>query len=62
MNQTAFNPASVAEVLPPVGRTVLVQCKGFRCLAYRDSAGKWRDAQRKNELSNVIKVIWDLGI
>lgn len=29
---------------PPAGDFgVLVQCEGFRCLAFRDRDGKWRD-------------------
>ena len=63
--KTVFTPEfddSAALVLPPVGRTVLVQCRGFRCLAFRDADGKWRDANRKQELPEVLKVVWDMAI
>ncbi len=43
--------------LPRVGEQVVVQCEGFRCLAYRDKDGKWRAAQGGQELPKVIKVL-----
>lgn len=43
--------------LPPVGLMVLVQCKGFRCLAYRTAEGKWMTAFTHEELDNVIGVL-----
>ena len=46
--------------LPPVGHHVLVQCQGFRCIAYRDKDGNWRDAHHGDILPNVIKVVPDL--
>jgi hypothetical protein len=30
--------------LPPLGKLVVVQCNGFRCMAYRDANGRWRGA------------------
>jgi hypothetical protein len=33
-------------------KTALVRCKDFRCLAYLDSDGKWKDAQ-----GNVLEVV-----
>jgi len=44
-------------VLPPVGQEVLVQCPGFRCLAYRDGEGKWRGVFDKRELPEVLEII-----
>jgi hypothetical protein len=38
---------------------VYVQCKGFRCLAYRDAKGIWRYFLDDKELPEVIKVISD---
>lgn len=43
--------------LPPTGEVALVQGKGFRCLAYRDKQGKWRDYVRRKELPDPITVI-----
>ena len=40
--------------LPVVGHNVVVQCKGFRCLAYRTKEGKWIDALHEKELPEVI--------
>ena len=45
------------EKLPPVAQTALVQCQGFRCLAYRDKEGKWRSFHRPGEVLGVIKVL-----
>jgi len=45
----------------PGGQTVVVQCAGFRCLAYLDKDGKWRDAVRNNELPEVLEVLSDMG-
>ena len=45
----------------PVGQMVMVQCEGFRCLAYRDRDGKWRDAIRNSELTAVMEVLSDIG-
>ncbi|MBC8097456.1 MAG: hypothetical protein H7Y43_16750 [Akkermansiaceae bacterium] len=43
--------------LPPAGEVALVQGKGFRCMAYRDKDGKWRDYLRRDELPEPIKVL-----
>ncbi len=43
--------------LPPIGENVVVQAEGFRCLAFRDKDGKWRDAFHHDELLGSIRVI-----
>jgi hypothetical protein len=43
--------------LPPVGLNVIVQCDGFRCLAYRNLDGKWIATFDKRELDNVQYVV-----
>jgi hypothetical protein len=43
--------------LPPIGAQVLVQAEGFRCLAFRDRDGKWRNAFSRDELRGTIRVI-----
>jgi hypothetical protein len=35
----------------------LVQCPGFRCLAYRDEHGRWRDAYSHELLPEVLSVL-----
>jgi DNA-binding NtrC family response regulator len=40
---------------PPTGEPVLVQCDGFRCLAYLDPEGKWREYKNSKELPDVIE-------
>ncbi|HWC61200.1 MAG TPA: response regulator [Verrucomicrobiae bacterium] len=40
--------------LPEMGAPVMVQCRGFSCLGYRDREGKWRDYARSTELPTVI--------
>jgi hypothetical protein len=42
--------------LPPVGLNVIVQCDGFRCLAYRNYEGKWIATFDQRELNNVLCV------
>lgn len=41
----------------PAGQVVLVQCEGFRCLAYQDEHGLWRDSFQKQELKGPVKVL-----
>jgi hypothetical protein len=43
--------------LPAKGERALVRCPTFRCLAYRDAKGKWRDANDHQELPEVLEVI-----
>jgi hypothetical protein len=42
-------------ILPPVGRNVLVQCEGFRGLAYLNSAGEWKSAFSNKILPKVFE-------
>lgn len=42
---------------PAVGERVIVRCPGFRCLAYLDAKGKWRDANKGTELPEVLEVL-----
>ena len=42
--------------LPPVGLNVIVQCDGFRCLAYRNYQGKWIATFDQRELDHVLNV------
>jgi hypothetical protein len=37
----------------------MVRCPGFRCLAYRDKDGKWRDVAHDEELPEVLEVLWE---
>ena len=46
-----------ADPLPPTGEQVLVQGKGFRCLAFRDKDGKWRDVFHQTGLQGIVRVI-----
>ncbi len=43
--------------LPRPGERVIVQCRGFRCLAYRDANEKWKDAATDQELPEVLEVL-----
>ena len=36
---------------------VRVQCRGFRCLAYRDGEGLWRDFVTHEHLASVIGLV-----
>ena len=39
--------------LPPPGMNVIVQCDGFRCLAYRAEDGTWKTTYGDQELKGV---------
>lgn len=43
--------------MPLMGQQVVVQCEGFRCLAYLDVEGKWRSAYDGKELPRVLEII-----
>ena len=36
---------------------VWIQCKGYRCMAYRDSEGKWINFYTNEKLTDFIEVI-----
>jgi hypothetical protein len=55
MTETHIEP-SVEPEATPVGMMVLVQCDGFRCLAYRDENGKWLSAFGGEPLDSVLRV------
>ena len=44
------------EVLRP-GTRALVQCEGFRCLAYLDEQGTWRENERDEPLPKILKIV-----
>jgi hypothetical protein len=50
------NQDNVDACRPRPGVHVLVQCNGFRCLAYLDEKGVWRDAHHREELK-VLRII-----
>jgi hypothetical protein len=35
----------------------IVQCVNYRCMAYRDSAGKWRDYFKDDEIVGEVTII-----
>ena len=39
------------------GEVALVQCNGYRCMAFRDRQGKWRNYFRGDELQGVVRII-----
>jgi hypothetical protein len=39
------------------GQPFIVQCVGFRCMAYRDSSGKWRDYFNDDEITGEVSII-----
>jgi CheY-like chemotaxis protein len=45
--------AAETKRLPPTGRMVIAQCKDFRCLAYLDNEGSWRDYHSRQVLPEV---------
>jgi hypothetical protein len=45
--------------LPRAGMPVQVQCSGFKCMAYLDREGKWRDLFSREPLMHVLGVVPD---
>jgi hypothetical protein len=45
----------IDQELPPVGKKVIVVCRQFKLLAYRDQKGVWREDRRPGkELEDVL--------
>lgn len=49
------NESGTAAARP--GLQAFVQCEGFRCLAYCDAKGQWRDCERHELLPKVLAVL-----
>jgi hypothetical protein len=45
------------EITPFLLEFQMVQGTGFRCMAYQDEDGKWRDALNNEELFGEIKIL-----
>lgn len=45
---------TIDAILPPVGKRVIVECEGFRCLAFCDQNGRWVDAFNDQVLPEVL--------
>ena len=43
--------------LPQIGKEVLVQCEGFRGLAYRNHGGRWKSVAGKKNLPKYVEII-----
>ena len=43
--------------LPQKSKSFIVQCVGFRCMAYRDSKGQWRDYFNDDEIVGEVTII-----
>lgn len=58
---TECEPAAVAkrptDALPALMEFVMVQGVGFRCIAYRDAEGRWRNAFNNEELFGEIRIL-----
>ena len=48
----------VPAAMPEPGKEVVVQCEGFRCLAYRDEEGGWKSSSDHEQLEGVVKVLF----
>jgi hypothetical protein len=44
-------------ILPPIGQKVMVQCEGYRGLAYRNNGTQWRAATNHKNLPNDIEIL-----
>jgi hypothetical protein len=43
--------------LPPAGHYVMVQCEGYRGLAYRNKNGQWKKAADNKNLTNGVELL-----
>jgi hypothetical protein len=43
--------------LPAFGQKAIVQCEGYRGLAYRNNAGQWRTAADNRNLPKYIEIL-----
>jgi hypothetical protein len=41
----------------PREKPFIVQCEGFRCMAYRDARGQWRDYFNGDEIKGQVTII-----
>jgi hypothetical protein len=48
---------TMAVALPPVGQKVMVQCEGYRGLAYRTNAGQWRTTNSNKRLPKDVEIL-----
>jgi hypothetical protein len=57
-NQNCSLPKQIA-----TKKVAVVQCEGFRCLAYQENeAGMWRDVQTGKELPGVQSVVFEFAV
>jgi hypothetical protein len=43
-----------SQIIPPIGKHVVVRCPGFSCLGYRDENETWKSVFTNESLSDVI--------
>jgi len=56
--ETATAPATVTRRRPGLReKAFIVQCVNYRCMAYRDSSGKWRDYFNGEEIQGEVLII-----
>ncbi len=48
---------AVRKLPAPREKAFIVQCINFRCMAYRDTRGKWRDYFNGDELPSDVTII-----
>jgi hypothetical protein len=48
-----------SQLIPALAQAVVVRCPGFRCLAYRDKDGRWRDVAHNEELPEILESLWE---
>jgi hypothetical protein len=60
MSEVRINVAEIKserEKSRAAGQQAIVRCQDFRCLAFRDQEGRWRDAFSGKELPPVLEVL-----
>ena len=49
--------ATAASAIVSIGQTYIVQCDGYRCIAFKDARGRWRRYFGNEELGEPVTVI-----
>jgi hypothetical protein len=57
MNDRPWNSGPGSDARPNLERAVLVQGEGFRCLAFQDREGRWRNYFNRELLHGAIRIL-----
>jgi hypothetical protein len=56
-NQSESGKGQTSGQVPKYKDPIWVHCKGYRCMAYTDAAGKWINFNTGKELTDFVEII-----